>query len=181
MKEIILEILLYLSNAAIPLTIVLIVGYGILEKQNVYQDFIHGAKNGFETVIQIMPTLVGLMVAIGLLRASGFLEMLAKTLGIFTEKIGFPASLVPLAVIRLFSSSAAAGILLDIFKEYGTDSVTGLTASVMASSCETVFYTMSVYFIAAHVKKTRWTLPGALIATAAGILASVLVVKWFMI
>ena len=177
MKELLLEVCLYLSNAAIPLIVVLIVGYGILEKRGVYQDFIKGAKDGFETVIQIMPTLIGLMVAIGLLRASGFLEMLAGVLGVFTEKIGFPASLVPLAVIRLFSSSAATGILLDIFKEYGTDSVTGLTASVMASSCETVFYTMSVYFIAAHVKKTRWTLSGALLATLGGIAASVMIVQ----
>lgn len=151
--------------------------YGLMQDINVYDEFIKGARSGFLTVIKIMPTLIGLMVAVGILRASGFLEFLGKILGQFTSYIGFPGELVPLAIVRMFSSSAATGLVLDIFKEYGTDSQIGLIASVMMSCTETIFYTMSVYFMAVKVKKTRYTLVGAIIATLAGIVASVCLVK----
>ena len=150
-----------------------IVMYGLMQNVNVYDEFIKGAKNGFLTVIKIMPTLIGLMVAVGILRASGFLEFLGKLLGQFTSYIGFPGELVPLAIVRMFSSSAATGLILDIFKQYGTDSQIGLIASIMMSCTETIFYTMSVYFMAVKVKKTRYTLAGAIVATLAGIVASV--------
>lgn len=120
-----------------------------------------------------MPTLVALMTAVGVLRASGFLELLGNLVRPVSEKIGFPAELVPLAFIKMFSSSAATGLVLDIFKNYGTDSLVGLITSIMMSCTETIFYTMSVYFIAAKVTKTRYTLKGALLATIAGIAASV--------
>ena len=135
--------------------------------------FVKGAKKGFATVIKIMPTLVGLMVAVGILRASGFLDFLAQLIGKLTECVGFPSQLVPLAIVRMFSSSAATGLVLDLFKEYGTDSRIGLIASIMMSCTETIFYTMSIYFMTAKVKKTRYTLAGALLATLAGIVASV--------
>lgn len=125
------------------------------------------------TVIKIMPTLIGLMVAVGILRASGFLDFLSEIIGKMTAYVGFPSQLVPLAIVRMFSSSAATGLVLDIFKEYGTDSRIGLIASIMMSCTETIFYTMSVYFMAAKVRKTRYTLAGALAATLAGIMASV--------
>ena len=146
---------------------------GIVNKKKVYEDFINGAKDGFKTVIQIMPTLIGLMIAVGVLRASGFLDSFGKVLGIFTEKIGLPADIVPLAFVKLFSSSAATGLVLDIFKTHGTDSYIGLVTSIMMSCTETVFYTMSVYFMAAKVTKTRYTLQGALLSTLAGIMASI--------
>ena len=139
-----------------------------------YEDFIKGAKDGFRTVIQIMPTLVGLMVAVGVLRASGFLNAVGKLFGGLTDKIGFPSDLVPLVFVKMFSSSAATGLVLDIFKTYGPDSYIGMITSIMMSCTETIFYTMSVYFLAAKVTKTRHTLPGALLATIAGIAASVL-------
>lgn len=120
-----------------------------------------------------MPTLVGLMVAVGILRASGFLDFLADIIGRFTKYIGFPGELVPLTIVKMFSSSAATGLLLDIYKEYGTDSRLGLIASISMSCTETIFYTMSVYFMAAKVTKTRYTLAGALLATVAGLAASV--------
>jgi len=120
-----------------------------------------------------MPTLIGLMVGVGILRASGFLEFISELIGQVTDQIGFPSQLVPLTVVRMFSASAATGLVLDLFKEYGTDSRIGLIASIMMSCTETIFYTMSVYFMAAKVKKTRYTLPGALLATLAGIAASV--------
>jgi spore maturation protein B len=113
------------------------------------------------------------MVAVGILRASGFLDFLADILEKITGFIHFPAALVPLALIKMFSSSAATGLLLDLYKQYGTDSTLGLAASIMLSSTETVFYTMSIYFMAVKVKKTRYTLAGALIASLAGIAASV--------
>ena len=139
-----------------------------------YEDFIKGAKDGFRTVIQIMPTLVGLMVAVGVLRASGFLNAVGKLFGGLTDKIGFPSDLVPLVFVKMFSSSAATGLVLDIFKTYGTDSYIVMITSIMMSCTETIFYTMSVYFLAAKVTKTRHTLPGALLATIAGIAASVI-------
>lgn len=164
---------LYLTDFIVPFVIISIVAYGILMKTNVYDDFIKGARSGFLTVIKIMPTLIGLMAAVGILRASGFLDFLAGGLSRITEYLGFPGQLVPLAIVRMFSSSAATGLVLDIFKEYGTDSRIGLIASIMMSCTETIFYTMSVYFMTAKVRKSRYTLPGAMIATVAGIAASV--------
>lgn len=131
------------------------------------------------TVVQILPTLIGLMVAVGVLRSSGFLDLLGKIFVPIAKITGFPSELVPLTIVRLFSSSAATGLALDVFKEFGTDSYIGTLASIMMSCTETVFYTMSVYFMAAHVKKTRWTLPIALLSTLSGIIASVFLAKIF--
>ncbi len=168
-----MNLLLYISDFIVPVTIFGIVTYGICNKANVYDDFIKGAKTGFFTVIKIMPTLIGLMVAVGILRASGFFDFLSEIIGKVTVYVGFPSQLVPLTIVRMFSSSAATGLVLDIFKEYGTDSRIGLIASIMMCCTETIFYTMSVYFMAAKVRKTRYTLAGALVATLAGIMASV--------
>ena len=147
-------------------------------KQPVYEEFVEGAKDGFWTVIKIMPTLIGLMVAVGVLRASGLLDCIAQGLGQITAEIGFPAELFPVTIVKMFSSSAATGLLLDIYKEYGADSTLGKMASVMMSSTETIFYTMSVYFMSVKVKKTRYTLAGALLATVAGTIASVVIVSY---
>lgn len=168
------KILLLVSELIIPLMIVIIVLAGLLAKKNVYSDFIKGAKDGLKTAVDILPTLAGLMVAVGILRASGFLDWIAGGIGFFTDKIGFPSQLVPLAVVRMFSSSAAVGLLVDIYQQHGTDSRIGTIASIMMSSSETIFYTMSIYFMTVKVRKTRWTLAGALAATAAGMTASVL-------
>ncbi|MBQ6995795.1 MAG: spore maturation protein [Lachnospiraceae bacterium] len=167
--------MVHLSNIIIPALIFYIIMTGLAQKKNIYQSFTKGAKDGVETVFGILPTLIGLMVAVGVLRASGFLEFLGKFLGRFLGN--FPQELVSLFMVKIVSSSAATGLLLDIYKEYGTDSYAGLVASLAVSSTETVFYTMSVYFMAVKVTKTRWTLPGALISTMAGILASILLAK----
>ena len=167
-----MKLLMYITDLIVPLVIFSIVSYGVLQKVEVYDTFIKGAKSGFFTVIKIMPTLIGLMVAVGILRASGFLDCLSNIMGDFSEYIGFPGELVPLTVVKMFSSSAATGLLLDVYKEYGTDSYIGLVASISMACTETIFYTMSVYFIAAKVTKTRYTLPGALLATFAGLVAS---------
>ncbi len=168
-----MKVMMFLSDVMIPLLIFCIVGYGLLSRHNIYEEFIEGAKDGFHTVIGIMPTLIGLMVAVGILRASGFLEFFAGIFAGMTSKIGFPSELLPITLVKMFSSSAATGLLLDIFKEYGTDSLLGRMASIMMSSTETIFYTMSVYFMSVKVKKSRYTLAGALLATLAGTAASV--------
>jgi spore maturation protein B len=168
-----MKLLIFLSDFIMPLMIFYIVGFGLLMKKKIYDEFIKGATDGFKTVLNIMPTLIGLMMGVGILRASGFLDFLASLIGRVTTYINFPSELVPLAIVRLFSASAATGLALDIFKEYGTDSFIGLTASIIMGCTETVFYTMSVYFMAAKVTKTRWTLPGALLCTLSGIIASV--------
>ena len=170
------RILLFLSDFIIPLFIVVILMAGLLNRRNAYEDFVKGAKDGLKTAVDILPTLAGLMVAVGILRASGLLDALAGVLGNCVDRIGFPSQLVPLAVVRMFSSSAATGFLLDVYEQFGTDSRLGRIASVMMSSSETIFYTMSIYFMTVKVKKTRWTLAGALVATVAGIMASVLLV-----
>ena len=125
-----------------------------------------------------MPTLIALMVAVGILRASGFLDMLSSLIGQFSDYIGFPGELVPLTVVKMFSSSASTGLLLDLYKEYGTDSYIGRIASISMACTETIFYTMSVYFLTAKVSKTRYTLPGAMLATCAGLAASVVLAGW---
>lgn len=168
-----MHFLLYISDFIVPFIVLSIVVYGLLTKVNVYETFIKGARSGFLTVIRIMPTLIGLMAAVGILRASGFLDFIAALIGSFTSRVGFPGELVPLSVVKMFSSSAATGLLLDIFKEYGTDSRLGLIASLSLCCTETIFYTMSVYFMTARIKHSRYTLAGALIATFAGLAASV--------
>ena len=141
-----MQMLLFLSKAAIPFIILFIVGNGLLRHQRVYEDFLDGA---------------------------GFLDFLADLLAKGLAFTHFPTELVPIAIVKMFSSSAATGLLLDLYKEHGTDSMIGLAASIMLSSTETIFYTMSIYFMIVKVKKTRYTLAGALIATLAGIAASV--------
>ena len=168
-----MQFFLYISDFIFPFLILSIIVYALLKGTDVYDTFIKGAHDGFLTVIKIMPTLIGLMVAVGILRASGFLDFVSGIIGRFTVHAGFPGELVPLTIVKMFSSSAATGLLLDIFKEHGTDSYIGLIASISMSCTETIFYTMSVYFMTAKVTKTRYTLAGALVATAAGLAASV--------
>lgn len=169
-----MQILLYLSQFMIPFLVMYIVGFGLLSRISVYDSFVKGVKKGLDTVIKLAPTLIGLMTATGILRASGFLNMASGALEWIIPGEAVPGAVWPVAVLRLFSSSAATGFLLDIFKEYGTDSLAGLMASLILSSTECLFYTMSVYFVSVGIKKTRHTLCGALLATAAGTAASMI-------
>lgn len=170
--------LVYISDYIMPLLFFYVIGFGLLMKIPVYDEFVKGAKKGLSTVVSILPTLVGLMMGVGILRASGALDAFGNLLRPIAEFLHFPVELVPLSVVKMFSSSAATGLLLDIYQKYGTDSFIGKIASISMSCTETIFYTMSVYFIAAKVNKTRWTLPGALIATVAGLAASVVLAAW---
>ena len=169
-----MSVIVSISSFIIPGIMLFIVLYGIIKKQNVYDDFVTGATGGLKTVIKVMPTLIGLMVAVGVLRESGFMELMGKWLGKVTDPIGFPGELMPVTIVKIFSSSAATGMVLDIFKEYGPDSYMGKVTSLMMSCTETVFYTMSVYYITAKVTRTRWTLTGAILTTISGTIASVM-------
>lgn len=176
--EVVLNFLVFLSTYILPFFIFYVVAYGLLKGRNVYQAFVEGAKGGFHTALGILPTLVGLLVAVGVLRASGFLDLVSGLLKNLLKGTGFPAEILPLVIVRLFSNSAATGLALDLFKAHGPDSHQGLLASLFLSSTETVFYTMSIYFMSVKIKKTRYTLPGALLATLAGIVASVVLVSF---
>lgn len=170
-----MNFLIYISESVIPLTIFVIVGYAILTRHSVYNDFVNGAKGGMHTVIDIIPTMLGLMLGVGALSSSGLLTDFTHFLASFTSQLGIPAAILPPAIIKMFSSSAATGLVLDIFKEYGPDSYEGLTASLIMCSTETIFYTMSVYFLSVGVTKTRFTLPGALLCTLSGIIMSIII------
>jgi len=169
-----MSIIVTISSFIIPTVMLFIVIYGVIKKENIYDDFVEGATGGLKTVIKVMPTLIGLMVAVGVLRESGFMDFLGRWLGKLTNPIGFPGELMPVTIVKVFSSSAATGMVLDIFKKYGPDSYLGMVTSLMMSCTETIFYTMSVYYISAKVTRTRWTLVGAILSTIAGTIASVL-------
>lgn len=166
-----------ISNLIIPLLVFFVVAYGLANKVKIYEHFINGARDGFETVVQILPTLVGLMIATGVLQASGFLQMLSELLAPVGELVNIPASVIPFIFVKMFSSSAATGLVLNLFKEYGTDSFIGTLVSIMASTTETVFYTMSVYYMAAKVTKVRYTLSGALLSTIVGVVISMMLTQ----
>lgn len=168
-----MDVLIFLSEFMVPLVIFYIVGFGLLSGRPVFDDFLKGAQEGMKTVAGIMPTLIGLMAAVGILRASGLLDATAGLLKVPAGWLHIPIPLVPVILVRMVSSSAATGLVLDIFKNYGPDSLIGNMVSIMMGCTETIFYTMSVYFMTAGIRKTRWTLPGALLATAGGIAASI--------
>jgi len=169
-----MKVLAEFSNIIIPAIIFYIVGYGVVSKVPVYEHFIKGAKDGMGTVIKLLPTLIGLLMAVGILRSSGFLEFLGELLLRPGEAIGVPKEVLPLILVKMVSGSAATGLALDLFKTYGPDSYIGTLVSILMSCTETIFYTMSVYFLAAKVTKTRYTLAGALFATFADLVVSVI-------
>ncbi len=128
----------HISDIIIPILIFFIVGYGAVSGVKVYESFLKGAKDGLKIVIDIVPTLIGLLVAVGMLRASGFFDMLGKVLAPVTEQVGLPAQLLPLLIVKMFSSSAATGLVLDIFRTSGPDSYAGLVTSILMSCTDTM-------------------------------------------
>ncbi len=167
-----MEFLIFLSSLIMPGMFLTIILYGYLSKVDLYESFKDGAKEGIQTVVEIFPTLLGLMVSVSILRTSGFLELISSLLLKPMEFIGYPVEAVPLTLMRLVSSSSATTLLIDIYKKYGTDSFLGTFVSIMMSSTETIFYTMSIYFMSVNITKTRYTLAGALIANLAGIVSA---------
>lgn len=173
-------VLTFISNLTIPLIFFLIIGYGLAAKTDIFDAFVRGASDGLRVVAGVLPTLIGLLIAIGILRESGCLDGLAKVLEPAASVLHFPAQVIPLILVKMVSSSAATGLLVDIFKEFGADSRVGYLSALLLCCSETIFYTISVYFLATKdrehraVTGGRWMLAGALLSTFAGTVASVL-------
>ena len=160
---------------AVPTIIVVIIIYGIIDKKNIYDIFLEGAREGMETVIKIFPTLIGIFLAVGCLRSSGILNVIGKNLEFVTKLIGFPSEVLPLALLRPISGSASLGIATDIMKNYGVDSRIGLIAATIMGSTETTFYTIALYTSSIGVKKIRYVLAAALVADFVGMIASAII------
>ncbi len=172
-----MEFISLFSNMIIPVVFIVILYNGYSKKIDLYEAFKDGAVDGMKVVFEIMPTIIGLMLAVGVLRASGALQILTNMLSGLSDLIGFPNEALPLTFMRLVSSSASVGLLLDIFETYGPDSYLGRFVSIMMSSTETIMYTMSVYFMSIKVTKTRFTLAGALLANLSGVIFSLYITK----
>ena len=172
-----MRILLYFSNILIPIIMAGIIIMGLAKKVDVFDAFAEGAADGAKTVAKVMPSLIGLMCAVAVLRESTALDIITFVISPVAAVIGFPAAAVPVAVMRLISSSAAMGMVLDIFKTMGPDSFTGRVVSVMMGCTETVFYTLSVYTASCGIKKTGYVVKGAVLANLAGVAAS-FVICW---
>lgn len=170
--------IMYLSDFLVPTVILFIVIYGLLKGVKVFEAFIEGAKDGLSVAVAILPTLIGLMVAVGTLRSSGALDGIVRLVTPLLSFTGFPAEVIPIALMRTFSSSASTGLILDIFKTYGPDSFLGRLVSIMFGCTETIFYTMSVYFMSIKIKNSRYTLAGALLASLGGIVTSYLLASY---
>lgn len=148
-----MRLITILSDLTIPIIFLGIIVFGMTKKVQIFEEFVKGAKNGFETVINILPTFLGLMVSIGMLRASGALDLLGNILSPLAKILMFPEQLIPVVVLRAISASAATGLLLDIFKNFGPDSLIGRMTSIIMGCTETIFYTMSIYFMSVKIKK----------------------------
>ena len=146
--------------------------YGTLRRVDVYGALVQGAGQGLETLTRIAPALICLITAVSMVRASGLLQALASWLSPVLGRLGLPPELLPLMLVRPISGSAALGVGADLINTYGPDSDLGRMAAVMLGSTETTFYTIAVYFSAAGITRTRYALPAALCADAAGFLAS---------
>ena len=163
----------------IPLTLCGVALYGTARRVDVYGALVQGAGSGLETLVRIIPSLVGLMTAVYMLRASGALDLAAQALSPVMERLGLPAELLPLMLVRPVSGSAALGVGAELISAYGPDSYLGRTAAVMLGSTETTFYTVAVYFGAVGVSRTRYAVPAALCADLTGFLAAAWAVRLF--
>lgn len=160
---------------AVPAMFVTILVFGLVRRVKVYDCFLEGAMDGLKTVVRITPPIIGLMVAVAMLRTSGTLDLLGQLLRPVTNLIGMSDDLLPLALLRPVSGGGSIGILTDLVNRFGPDTMVGRTASVMMGSTETTFYTLTVYFGAVGIKNTRHALPSALFADVVGIVSSVVV------
>lgn len=169
-----MKILVTLSDFLVPTVMFSIVVYGLMHKVNVFQSFVDGAKEGVNVVLSILPTLVALMLGVAMLRTSGALDGLVRLLSPLVSFSHFPTEVIPVALMRTVSSSASTGLILDIFKNYGPDSFIGRLVSIMFGCTESIFYTMSVYFMTIKITNSRYTVVGALLASLVGITMSYL-------
>ena len=167
-----------LSLWAMPVLLVAIPLVGMLRKVKVYDVFIEGAREGFDVAIKIIPFLVGILVAIGMFRGSGAMDLVTAGLRPVVGPIGFPPELVPLAILRSLTGSGSLAFTTDLIKAHGPDSLIARTAATMYGSSETTFYVLAVYFGAVGVRRTRHAVPAALIADLVAAVAAVAVCAW---
>ena len=177
MNEFFRSVITIVSVVAIPLMFLLFLGWGLIKKVKVYEVFVEGAKDGFSVAIKIIPYLVAMLAAIGIFRASGALDLLIAVLAPATALIGMPPETLPMALMRPLSGSGSLGIMTELMKVHGPDSLIGIMASTMYGSSETTFYVLAVYFGAVSIKNTRHAVPTGLIADLAGMLAAVWIVN----
>lgn len=166
-----------ISAFAIPMFIVIFLGWGLVKKVKVYEVFVEGAKDGFNTAVKIIPFLVAMLFAIGVFRASGAMDVVVSLLSPLTNLIGMPADVLPLALLRPLSGSGSMGLMTELMKTNGPDSFIGVLASTMFGSTETTFYILAVYFGSVGIKNTRHALPAGLIADFFGMLGAVFIVR----
>ena len=172
-----MKIINYISIIAMPLVILIIVSRGLKERISVFDVFLKGARDGIEITIKIFPTLVGLFVAIGLLRSSGILEFITKLISPILIMFQFPGEIVPLALLRPISGSASMAVATDIMAQNGVDSFVGVVASVIMGATETTLYTIAVYSSSVRIKNTRKILIASLMADLTGVIVSIVICK----
>jgi spore maturation protein B len=177
MADLFRTIINLVSILAIPLVMLVFLGWGIVRGVKVYEVFVEGAKDGFQVAIRIIPYLVAMLVAIGIFRASGAMDVLIAILSPVTNLIGMPAETLPMALMRPLSGSGSLGIMTELMKVHGPDSFIGILASTMYGSSVTTFYVLAVYFGSVSVKNTRYAVPAGLIADAFGMLGAVLICR----
>ena len=166
----------YISVVAMPIVIFIIIGNALREKVAVFDLFLKGAKDGLEIVLKIFPTLIGLFVAIGMLRSSGVIDFITSVVSPITNFF-MPDEILPLAILRPISGSASMAVATDIIKMNGVDSFIGVLAAVIMGSTETTLYTIAVYSSSVKIKKTRFVLFASLIADIIGVIVSVIIVS----
>jgi spore maturation protein B len=167
-----------MSLWAMPVLLVLIPFAGLIRRVKVYDVFIEGAKEGFDVAVRIIPFLVGILVAIGMFRGSGAMDLLMSSLRPIVGPIGFPPELVPLAILRSLTGSGSLAFTTDLIKTHGPDTVIARTAATMYGSSETTFYVLAVYFGSVAIRRTRHAVPAALIADLVAAVAAVVVCAW---
>ena len=173
----VVEIIRAIAVLAIPLLIIGFVIYGAVKKVKLYEVFVEGAKEGFTIAVRIIPYLVAMLVAIGIFRASGGMDLLAKAVAPITNLIGMPAEVLPMALMRPLSGSASIGIMAELMSHYGPDSFIGVLSSTILGSTETTFYVLALYFGAINIRRTRHAVIAGVSADVAGILAAVFIVR----
>ncbi len=160
---------------AIPVVFVLITVTGYVRGVKVYEVFVEGAKEGFQIAIKIIPFMVAILAAIGMFREAGAMDYLVKILSPVTDLVGYPAEVLPMAIMRPLSGSGSLGIMTELINTHGAESFIGRLASTLMGSTETTFYVVAVYFGCVSIKKLRHTVPACLIADLAGVIASFIV------
>jgi spore maturation protein B len=166
------------SMWAIPVLLVGIPLIGMIRKVKVYDTFIEGAKDGFQVAVRIIPFLVGILVAIGMFRASGAMDMLTNGLRPLLSRTQFPPEIFPLVILRTLSGSGSLALATDIIKQFGPDSFIARTAATIYGGSETTFYVLAVYFGAVGVKRTRHAVPAALTGDLVAAIVAVALCSW---